>query len=187
MEATLPKLTYKIFEELRKGKFICSNDSGINKRMFDVLSDEEIFQQLKDYFEPIHYFLHRSEGYFYFTRDDDAQNAERKLMKMGTLIDVIDFFKTYNAVFGVGSRFNIPAVAAECKTNKVLKNKLDQIATNRSAKNVVEQVRNMVSEIHVFLAQEDEKDESYKVLDAFHYLEEMIQNLVIEDSNEESH
>src|ERR1041384_5811648 len=80
----------------------------------------------------------------------------------------------------IGSRFRPGEIAEECNANVRLKQKLQKIPLYRS-----ETLHNKVREIcelmsrDSYLEVEDEKTESYKVLDAYAYLLDVINSIAI--------
>ena len=80
----------------------------------------------------------------------------------------------------IGSRFRPGEIAEECNANVRLKQKLQKIPLYRS-----ETLHNKVREICDLMARdsylelEDEKTESYKVLDSYNYLLDVINGIAI--------
>jgi hypothetical protein len=87
---------------------------------------------------------------------------------------------------GIGSRFRPGEIAEECNANVRLKQKLQKIPLYRSETlhNKVREICDLMSR-DSFLELEDEKTESYKVLDSYSYLLEIINSVAIyEDGSE---
>ena len=177
MKEEFPKYTADIFEVLSKGKFLCSNSSNdLNRKLYGVLEDENQYEQLTSYFENINFNLEKGNGYFYFSRNESKVNLERKLEIAFKWIDILDFFKTYDAAFGSGFRFSIADITVRLKTDAELKSKLEgqkkitKKATHTEA--VTKLVEHLIKDN--FIELEDEITNTYKVLSSFVYLEELI-------------
>ncbi len=176
--------TSEIFEILRRGQFICSNspDESV-QTLYRVLEDEEIFEELSDYFSQINYSLERGDEYFCFSRPTPKKDdLERKLEKAFGWIDILDFFKTYDSSFDVGYRFSPSEVDAQLKNNADLKKKLESLKTITSdKKNNLDRVRKVVDKLEKdgYLKLENESAETYKVLTSFNYLKELINSITI--------
>ena len=80
----------------------------------------------------------------------------------------------------IGSRFRPGEIAEECNANVRLKQKLQNIPLYRSETlhNKVREICDLMSR-DSFLEMEDEKTESYKVLDAYTYLLDVINSVAI--------
>ena len=85
---------------------------------------------------------------------------------------------------GVGSRFRPSEIAEECNANVRLKQKLQKIPLYRSETlhNKVREICDLMSR-DSFLELEDEKSESYKVLDSYNYLLDVINSVAIYEDN----
>ena len=105
---------------------------------------------------------------------------EKKLETFEKYIDIIDLFASMDNKITIGSRFRPSEIAEECNANVRLKQKLQKIPLYRS-----ETITNKVREIcelmsrDSFLEREDEMSETYKVLDAYTYLLDMINAIAI--------
>ena len=110
---------------------------------------------------------------------------EKKLERFERYIDIIDLFASMDNKIGIGSRFRPSEIAEECNANVRLKQKLQKIPLYRSETlhNKVREICDLMSR-DSFLELEDEKSESYKVLDSYNYLLDVINSIAIyEDSN----
>lgn len=180
------KQTAEIFEILRKGRFICSNspDDRI-KFLYGILEDEEIFAQLAEFYLQINYELQKGDEFFYFSRPvPKRDDLERKLKKAFDWIDLLDFFKTYDSSFDVGCRFSPSEVDAQLKNNADLKTKLDGLKLVRSDKmGSLERVRKAVDKLEKdgYVKLESETTETFKVLNSFNYLKDLINSINIPD------
>ncbi len=173
----IPKYTAEIFEVLSKGKFLCSNsENDLNRKLYGVLEDESHYELLTSYFEKINFNLEKGDGYFYFSRNESKVNLERKLETAFKWIDILDFFKTYDAAFGSGFRFSIANITVRLNTDADLKSKLKALKKFTKKINHTEAVSKLVEQLlkDNFIELEDEITNSYKVLSSFGYLEELI-------------
>lgn len=189
MEITiqLPESTSAIFEYLQKGLFISSNSTNEEIRMLYNDIDEN-FESLYCYYSKINYILERGYEYFYFSRIEPKATLEQKIMRAYYWIDVLDFFKTYDETFGPGYRFQPEQILVESNINVVLQNKLDSIRKHFSDKDIRKEVlENMVRQLtkESFLELENEKNNTYKVMSSWHYLEKLIESINIFDETED--
>lgn len=185
MHMHLPKQTADIYEILRKGKFICANSTkSTNRNLYDIIRQEDNKKQLTIYFDHINYQLCEGDGYFYFSREEDNASIEKKLERFEKYIDVLDFFKHFDPTFSTGARFSPSNIAEECKANKVLRDKLMNISTQRKGENLVDMVRNISEEMDLFIEKEEDETEIYLVLDSFKYLETLVYDLSIDEDDE---
>ncbi len=186
----LPKQTHEIFNILSKGHFISSNGTreGMH-RLYDIINNSDNFDKLQAYFSIIRYKIERGNNYFYFSKTNEpASELEKKLERFQRYIDIIDLFASMDNKIGIGSRFRPAEISEECNANVRLKQKLQKIPLYRS-----ETLLNKVREIcdlmlrDSYLELEDEKTESYKVLDSYAYLLDIINSIAIyEEPNQPS-
>jgi hypothetical protein len=178
----LPKQTHDIFAIMARGHFISSNGSKDNMgRLYDIINNPENFDRLQAYFNVIRYNIERGNNYFYFSRLNEANSLiEQKLETFERYIDVIDLFASMDNKITIGSRFRPSEIAEECNANVRLKQKLQKIPMYRSETllNKVRDICNLMTR-DSFLEIEDEQTESYKVLDAYTYLLDMINAISI--------
>lgn len=182
----LPRQTHEIFAVMARGNFISSNGTrdGMN-RLYDIINNPENFDRLQAYFNVIRFNIERGNNYFYFSKLNEANSElEKKLERFERYIDIVDLLASMDNKITIGSRFRPTEIAEECNANVRLKQKLQKIPLYRS-----ETLHNKVREIcelmsrDSFLELEDEKTESYKVLDSYAYLLDVINAVAIyEDS-----
>jgi hypothetical protein len=179
---TLPRQTHEIFSIMARGHFISSNGTKDNmSRLYDIINNPENFDKLQAYFNVIRYNIERGNNYFYFSRINEANSIiEQKLETFERYIDVIDLFASMDNKVTIGSRFRPSEIAEECNANVRLKQKLQKIPMYRSETllNKVRDICNLMTR-DSFLELEDEQTESYKVLDAYAYLLDMINAISI--------
>ena len=184
----ITKYTSDIFEILRRGQFICSNSPNDNIKMFyQILEDEDTFNELFDYFNEINYVLEKGDEYFYFSRKENNTVLERKIEKAFQWIDIVDFFNTFDTAFDVGYRFTPSEIHNQLKNNADLKSKLENLkGINSDEKNYLERINKMVErfEKEGFISLENELSETYKVLTSFNYLKDLINTINIPEDLE---
>ncbi len=178
----LPRQTHDIFAIMARGHFISSNGSKDNMgRLYDVISNEENFPRLQAYFNVIKYNIERGNNYFYFSRLNEGNSLiEKKLETFERYIDVIDLFASMDNKITIGSRFRPAEIAEECNANVRLKQKLQKIPMYRS-ETMINKVRDICDLMarDSYLELEDENSESYKVLDSYTYLMDVINAISI--------
>lgn len=189
MELTIriPDYTAAIFDYLQKGLFISSNSTNEDVRdLYDIIDDD--FEALSIYFAQIGYTLERGNEYFYFSRTEPRVTLEQKILRAYYWIDVLDLFKTYDETFGPGYRFQPEQILVEANINVMLQNKLDGIRKHFSDKDVRKEVLdNMIRQLtrDSFLELENEKNNTYKVMSSWNYLERLIVSINIYDDSQD--
>ncbi len=181
----LPKQTASIFEKLSKGQFINANSNDAEQReLFSVI--ENHFDDLLEYFRHIGFRLEQGDDYFYFSRHEDKVSMERKLNTAFKWIDIVDFFKTFNNGFAPGFRFSPDQINEEVKVNGLLENKLQQLNKQANTGSSREQIQKLINDLEKegFVEKIDEYYDQYKVMAAFHYLENLILAIEVYDEEE---
>ncbi len=178
----LPRQTHDIFAIMARGHFISSNGTKDNmSRLYDIINQEENFPRLQAYFNVIKYNIERGNNYFYFSRINEGNSLiEKKLETFERYIDVIDLFASMDNKITIGSRFRPAEIAEECNANVRLKQKLQKIPMYRS-ETMLNKVRDICDLMarDSYLELEDENTESYKVLDSYNYLMDVINAISI--------
>jgi hypothetical protein len=176
----IPKQTPEIFGILSRGHFISSN--GSKGKLYDIISYQDNHALLKEFFSHTGYTLEHGHNYYYFSQADEPnQSIEKKLEQFAYYIDVMDFFSSMDQKPTVGTRYRITQIAEECFSNERLKQKI--LALSRREK-MVDKVAEIANDLALsgFFEQEDE--DTYKVMDAIHYLEQVISLITIEEDGE---
>lgn len=183
----IPAHTADIFDHLQKGLFINSNSCDENiRQMYDEIDDH--LEALSLYFAQIGYTLERGNEYFYFSRTEPRITLEQKIARAYYWIDILDLFKTFNETFGPGYRFQPEQILVEANINVMLQNKLDSIRKHTSDKEIRKDVLdNIIRQLvkDSFLELENEKNNVYKVMSSWHYLERLVGSINIYDETEE--
>lgn len=183
----IPAHTADIFDHLQKGLFINSNSCDENiRQMYDEIDDH--LEALSLYFAQIGYTLERGNEYFYFSRTEPRITLEQKIARAYYWIDILDLFKTFNETFGPGYRFQPEQILVEANINVMLQNKLDSIRKHTPDKEIRKDVLdNIIRQLvkDSFLELENEKNNVYKVMSSWHYLERLVESINIYDETEE--
>jgi len=177
----IPKQTPEIFSVLSCGHFISSN--GSKGKLYDIISYENNFALLKDFFSHTGYTLEHGYNYYYFSQPDEPNlSIEKKLEQYAFYIDVVDFFSSMDQKPSVGTRYRITQVAEECYSNERLKQKIIALSRREKMVDKVAEVANHMAQSGFF---EQEDEDTYKVMDAIHYLEKVLSLITIEDNGEQ--
>ena len=168
------KYTEEIFNILSKGGFISSNSvSAQVKRLYDAI--EEDLPDYYDYYKGIGFYLEGGDGYYYFARKEAKVDLERKLEAAQKWIDYLSFLKTYHSAFGPGFLFRAADIEIQIGCDIELKEKASKLFTDK--KKFDEVVGKLLKELESMglIEKENELDGTYKVLAAFHYIEDLIE------------
>ncbi len=180
-----PKQTADIFDILSKGQFICSNstDEAIRK-LYSAIEEEENFDYLHDYFLSIHFILEKGDEYYYFSREENKVDIERKIEQAFKWIDILDFLKTFDNAFGSGYRFAPSSILVKLNMDAGLKTKLEALKKYSGGKEkhveIIEKILEFL-EKDKFIELENMITHQYKVLSSFNYLEQLIMTINISE------
>ncbi|GAA4847964.1 condensin complex protein MksE [Algivirga pacifica] len=180
----IKKYISKAFEVLSAGHFISANSSRTEiKRLYEVI--EEYFEDFYNYFEPLNFFLGRGNNYFYFSREQQRQTVEQKVERFYRYIDYLAFFRVYDNLFSEGTRFTLGDLEQRCKANTDLMEILKRM--NLEKETVRDRVQKIVEQMtrESFFECENPETQSYKVLSAYNYFEEIIEMLDIDQTDEQ--
>ena len=168
------KYTEEIFNILSKGGFISSNSVSTQvKRLYDAIEED-----LPDYYD---YYLEGGDGYYYFVRKETKVDLERKLEAAQKWIDYLSFLKTYHSAFGPGFLFRAADIEIQIGCDIELKEKAVKLFADK--KKFDEVVAKLLKELENMglIEKENELDGTYKVLTAFHYIEDLIDCITISE------
>ena len=179
------KYTEEIFNILSKGGFFSANIvSPAIKRFYDDI--EEDLTDYYEYYKGIGFYLEGGDGYYMFTRQEAKVDLERKLEAVMKWIDYLSFLKTYDATFGPGFKFRPADIEVQISCQMELKDKASKLFQDKKKYNEV--VEKLVFELEKagMIELENEHDNTYKVLTAFHYMEDLVDCITIsEEMNDE--
>ena len=166
----LPNGTMEIFEELRLGHFLTRNDPNHSRRKL-YHECEESEGLLTSYFKPLGYTLQHGDGYFYFSKNLQRTQMEKKVAKILEMIDLIALFMEHDSAFNIGWKGTPSALKESAEDNIVLKDRIDKIKGIRGdtmqarCKDAFEKMRE-----NGYMAIEDEEKETYIVLNSYAYI-----------------
>lgn len=174
------RISTQVFDVLSNGDFITHNSRQNNRAyLYDVLDSE--YEQYKDFFEGVGFYLERGDGFFYFSQDDTDSEVKRKCSNWMRWIDIYFILKTYDQNFGCGTRFTISHLANRLDTELDLRHEVQKKYPNKSfldiARTIVEELKKMD-----FIELIDEIEERYVVTPAIRYVEEFIRNAEINEN-----
>ena len=160
------KYTEEIFNILSKGGFISSNSVSTQvKRLYDAI--EEDLPDYYDYYKGIGFYLEGGDGYYYFTRKESKVDLERKL-------------EAHHARQRTAQK---PAADIEIQIgcDIELKEKATKLFSDK--KKYDEVVGKLLKELESIglIEKENELDGTYKVLSAFHYMEDLVDCITISE------
>jgi len=180
----VPAQTAEIFKILSKGQFISSNssDKAINT-LYNVIEEEENFENLYEYFLNINFILEKGDEYFYFSRPENKVDLETKIVTAFRWIDIIDFLKTFDNSFSAGYRFTPSNILVRIKTDAELETKLDGLKKHTDKEKHQDILDKILKKLidETFIELENEITHQYKVLASFKYLEQLILTINIPD------
>lgn len=167
------KYTSEVFQRLSRGQFISSNsiDSDIRAIFNDI---EEFQQDYEDYFSQIDFQLSCGDGFYYFSRKEAKVVTENKLQSLFSWIDYLDFLKTYDTAFGAGTQFSLVQMEVKLSTIPGQKEKLTQLFPDKPTNRQKLEALAGALENMGFAELVNEADGTYQVTNAFHYIEQII-------------
>lgn len=178
----IPKQTPEIFSILSRGHFISSN--GSKGKLYDIIHSEDNYAILKEFFSHTGYTLEQGHNYYYFSQPDEPnQSVEKKLEQFAHYIDVMDFFSSMDQKPSVGTRYRVTQIAEECFSNERLKQKIVALSRREKMFDKVAEIANDLAQSGFF---EQEDEDTYKVMDAIHYLEQVLSLITIEENGEQA-
>jgi len=174
----------EIFDILSKGKFISINSTDpAVKRYYEFL--EENCEDYAEYYHGIGFQLCGGDGYWYFSRNEAKVDIQRKLDRMASWIDIMDFLKTFNPGFASGFEFTAADISVRFRSDIELKEKAQSLFKGK--KSYDEIVDKLIDELSSmgFIELISEIEMTYRVTSAFHYMEETIDCFVITEEDKD--
>lgn len=171
----LPAQTADIFEHLSRGLFISANSLDAEQsRLFQVVDTH--FDALAAYFAVIRYRLERGHDYFFFAREMSRAQLDDKIERVYRYLDWLDFLHAYDPAIGPGYRLSPAQLARKCQTDRSLRRKLEALPLRGSSANLMDAARLLLKalERESFVELVQEAQETYLILNAFDYLEQLI-------------
>jgi hypothetical protein len=176
--------TAEIFDILSKGQFVCSNAIDSQRRhLYQYI--EENFEELEPKFREIGYQLEDGNNYYYFSRPNESnQNVESKIEKALRWLDILAFFSTFRKDLCRGARFQPYDIMKQLEINLSLKEQLADLQKRTNpGKNYQEMLGDLIKEIQKegFIDLENDMDQTWKILDAWDYMEKLVMAINIQD------
>lgn len=179
--------TAEVFEVLSRGGFICSNAVTPGTRdLYRYVEERE--EQLSSAFAEVGYRLETGNNYYYFSRpSDDQQSRERKIAKALKWLDILAFFTTYRKDLCRGARITPHEIVAQLEINSSLKDQLAGLQRGGADKNHAEQIGVLFKQLKSegFIELENGTTQTWKLLDAWDYMEQLVMAVNISDEEEE--
>jgi hypothetical protein len=178
--------TAEVFEVLSRGGFICSNSVRPGARdLYRYVEERE--EGLAGTFSEVGYQLETGNNYYYFSRPaEDQQSRERKVTRALRWLDILAFFTTYRKDLCRGARITPHEIAAQLEINSALKDQLTGLRRGAVSKNHAEQLDALFMELRRegFIELENETTQTWKLLDAWDYMEQLVMAVSISDEKE---
>lgn len=174
------KYTTEVFQRLSHGQFISSNSIDAETRA--IYNDiEENQQEYEEYFKQIDFQLSVGEGFYYFSRKDAKVITENKLQSLFPWIDYLDFLKTFDTSFDAGTQFNLAQIEIRLSSDIELKEKLSRLFPDKqSNRDKIDVLAKALVDMG-FAEQINEQEGMYQVTSAFHYIEQIIMMINIDE------
>lgn len=173
----------EIFDHLVRGRFISAN--AINQQQRNMyLYVEDHLETLSQLYQQVGFRLEMGDNYFYFSRiNESQQNIENKIEKALRWLDIMAFFTTYNQSFGRGFRFSPLEIIPQLDLNLALKEILLNISKRKAKdRNYIDMLNEILREMRKegFMDVENEMNQTWKVQDAWLYLEQIVRAVSID-------
>lgn len=174
------KYTSEVFQRLSRGQFISSNSVDPETRA--IYNDlEECQQEYEEYFRLIDFHLSAGDGFYYFSRKEARANIENKLQSLFSWIDYLDFLKTFDTTFDAGTQFSLAQMEIRLSSDLELKEKLKNMFKDKqSNRDKLEALAGAMTSMG-FAELTNESEGRYQVTSAFHYIEQIISCINIEE------
>lgn len=167
------KYTSEVFQRLSKGQFLSGNSIDAETRA--IYNDVEENQlEYEDYFKQIDFQLSAGDGFYYFSRKEARVITENKLQSLFSWIDYLDFLKTYDTAFGAGTQFRLAQIEVRLSSDLELKEKLATLFLDKPSNHEKIQALAAALVSMGFAEQVSEVEGMYQVTSAFHYIEQII-------------
>ena len=167
------KYIKQIFERLSRGGFI-SSDSTQEEMKQLFIDIEDNLMAYRQYYKEIGFLLEEGNGYFYFSRQESKTQLMDKLVRLGHWIDILDFLKAWEPIFGPGYTFSKATLTIKAEADIDLQQKASGLYEKKD--NLPDIVEKLVEEMQKagFLELTNEKTGQYRVVAAYGYLEDLV-------------
>lgn len=177
------KYIKQIFERLSRGGFI-SSDSTQEEMKQLFIDIEDNLMAYRQYYKEIGFLLEEGNGYFYFSRQESKTQLMDKLVRLGHWIDILDFLKAWEPIFGPGYTFSKATLTIKAEADIDLQQKASGLYEKKD--NLPDIVEKLVEEMQKasFLELTNEKTGQYRVVAAYGYLEDLVNLITLDDNND---
>lgn len=177
------KYIKQIFERLSRGGFI-SSDSTQEEMKQLFIDIEDNLMAYRQYYKEIGFLLEEGNGYFYFSRQESKTQLMDKLVRLGHWIDILDFLKAWEPIFGPGYTFSKATLTIKAEADIDLQQKASGLYEKKD--NLLDIVEKLVEEMQKasFLELTNEKTGQYRVVAAYGYLEDLVNLITLDDNND---
>ena len=167
------KYTSEVFQRLSRGQFISSNSIDADTRaIYDDIEENQV--EYEEFFNQIDFQLSAGDGFYYFSRKEQKVIIENKLQSLFSWIDYLDFLKTYDTAFDAGTQFSLVQMEVKLSMIPGLREKLSQMFPDKiSNRQKLEALADTLESMG-FAELVNEADGTYQVTNAFHYIEQII-------------
>lgn len=180
------KYVKQIFERLSRGGFISSDSTQEEvKRLFQDIEDNQTAYY--KYFEDLGFLLEEGNGYFYFSRQEPKSQLVDKLVRLGHWIDILDFLKAWDPVFGPGFTFTKAALTIKIEADIDLQHKVSGLYEKKDiVPNIVDKLVEEMQKAGFIepIDKNEEKTEKFRVVAAYGYLEDLVSLITLDDNDE---
>ena len=130
--------------------------------------------------------LEEGDGYFYFSRKEQKVDLVNKLLRFGHWVDVLDFLKSWEPTFGPGFSFSKAALTVKIDADIELKEKAAGLYKKKDRHDDI--IDKLVDEMlkSGFVELVDTNSQTYRVVAAYNYLEDLINMITFETDNDET-
>ena len=130
--------------------------------------------------------LEEGDGYFYFSRKEQKVDLVNKLLRFGHWVDVLDFLKSWEPTFGPGFSFSKAALTVKIDADIELKEKAAGLYKKKDRHDDI--IDKLVDEMlkSGFVELVDTNSQTYRVVTAYKYLEDLINMITFETDNDET-
>ena len=172
----IPPQTSDIFQYLSRGHFISLNSHDpMQTHLYEVISRYE--NSLREYFAAIDLYLHRGNGYFYFSRPGRLDSYQDRFDKVMRQLDLLHFLLAYHPAFGPGYTFAVNDVREACLNRPDLMKLLDKLPLRPAGATPEEKIRLLFAMLEKDTFLESDQEGVYRVLTAFDYLLQLIDRI----------
>lgn len=177
------KYVRQVFEALSKGQFI-SSDSSVDTQRNIYKDIEDNYEDYSDYFSRIGFQLEQGDGFFYFSRKDTKAQLSDKLIRFSHWLDIVDLLKAWEPAFSPGFTFTKAQLLVKLDSDIELRDKAKAIYDKKDRfADIVDRLFEEMARMG-YVEKTDENSQRYMVVNAYHYLEELISMINIDNENE---